>query len=87
MDVLLEQAGARSTELVLEALDEYSVEISDDPFEDYPIIVAYKLNGKYMSVRDLGPLWLMYPFDDYPELNTELSRSHCVWQLTRITVR
>jgi len=87
LSVLLNHIGASSKHLFLQALDEYEVEIVDGQIDSFPIIVAYKLNGKYMSVRDLGPLWVMYPFDDYPKLNSEQSRSHCVWQLTRITVR
>ncbi len=87
MDVLLERVGASSEHLVLEALDEYSVESLEEPYQSYPIVIAYKLNGKYMSVRELGPLWVMYPFDAYPELNSEQSRAQCVWQLRRITVR
>ncbi len=86
MDVLLERVGASSEHLLLEALDEYTVEARDEPYKSYPIVIAYKLNGKYLSVRELGPLWVMYPFDDYPELNSEQSRAQCVWQLSRITV-
>ncbi len=86
MDVLLKSVGAKSGHLSLEALDDYSVEVVDEMFDKYPIVLAYKLNGKYMSVRDLGPLWVMYPFDDFPELSTEQSRARCVWQLTRISV-
>lgn len=87
MDVLLEHVGASSENILLEALDEYSVEAIGESFQSYPIVVAYKLNGEYMSVRELGPLWVMYPFDDYPELNSEQSKARCVWQLKRITVR
>lgn len=87
VDVLLNHIGASSQHLFLQALDEYNVEIVDGQFDSFPIIVAYKLNGKYMSVRELGPLWVMYPFDDHPVLNSEQSRAHCVWQLTRITIR
>lgn len=86
VDVLLKHVGAETQHLYLQALDEYSVEIVDDPFNSYPIIVAYKKNGDYMSVRELGPLWVMYPFDDFPKLNSEQSRAHCIWQLTKIMV-
>ncbi len=86
MDVLLKSVGAKSGHLSLEALDDYRVEVVDEMFDKYPIVLAYKLNGKYMSVRDLGPLWVMYPLDDFPELNNEQSRARCVWQLTRISV-
>ena len=71
VDVLLNHLGASSQHLFLQALDEYSVEVVDGQFDSFPIIIAYKLNGEYMSVRELGPLWVMFPFDDHPELNSE----------------
>jgi len=86
LNVLLDHIGASSKHITLGALDEYQVEVTDGPFADYPIVVAYKRDGEYMSVRNLGPLWVMYPFDDHPELDTESSRANCVWQLNRITV-
>ena len=37
-----------------------------------------------MSVRDKGPLWVMYPFSDAPALKTETNYSRCIWQLNRL---
>jgi hypothetical protein len=36
-------------------------------------------------VRDQGPLWIMFPFDDKPELKSELIYSQSVWQLRKMT--
>ncbi|MBX2884550.1 MAG: hypothetical protein KTR32_31645 [Granulosicoccus sp.] len=85
-DVLLDSIGAQSEHVSLHALDEYSVDIVDGQFGKYPIVLAYEMDGHYMNVRNLGPLWLMYPFDDFPELDTAKNRGHCVWQLIRIEV-
>lgn len=86
-NVLLESIGADVSNVSLYALDEYSVDIMGGKFNEVPIVVAYKRDGEYMSIRELGPLWLMYPFDDYPHLDTSLTRGHCVWQLIRIEVK
>ena len=65
---------------------DYAVEIPvSDSVEDGPIL-AYELNGAPMSVRDKGPLWLVYPYDQNPEYRSEVIYSRSIWQLDRIEV-
>jgi hypothetical protein len=40
-----------------------------------------------MSLREKGPLWIIYPFDSSPEYQTELTYSRSIWQLNRIEVQ
>jgi hypothetical protein len=87
LDQLLEAAGTESRMLKMSAEDGYIYEPLKPMDSKYPIIVAYKKDGEYMSLRQLGPLWVMYPFDDYPELNTEENRAACVWQLKHMEVK
>ncbi len=83
---LLEFVGARSNSFRASALDKYWNDLRDMDFEKVPAIIAYQLNDKPMRLRDLGPLWIMFPFDEYPELATEKYKTACVWQLTGIDV-
>ena len=84
---LLETVGAKSKSMKMTAEDGYIFEL-DMGFDDkYPVIIAYKKNDDYMSLRELGPLWVMLPFDDFPELQTETYRAASVWQLTRLEIR
>lgn len=39
-----------------------------------------------MSVRDKGPLFLIYPFDDNPDLFDEVYFGRSVWQIAQIVV-
>ncbi|RYH00603.1 oxidoreductase, partial [Salipiger sp. IMCC34102] len=39
-----------------------------------------------MQVRDKGPLWIVYPYDDTPEYRSEVIYSRSIWQLDRIEV-
>ncbi|MBX2825297.1 MAG: oxidoreductase [Gammaproteobacteria bacterium] len=87
MDVLMQHVDADYSDITMSALDDYTVDMTELEFADYPIVLAYKVNGNYLSVRELGPLWVMYPFDDYPELDTSINKARCVWQLTSILVR
>lgn len=77
---LIVATGASGGTIIVTALNDYSVPMPASDAET-GVIVAYKLNGKYMQVKDKGPLWVIYPFDDKPELKTEAVYSRSVWQL------
>lgn len=87
LEQLLESLGTSSRMLKMSAADGYIYEPLKPIESKYPVIVAYKKDDDYMSLRQLGPLWVMYPFDDYPELDTEENRAACVWQLQHIEVK
>lgn len=73
--------GLRAT-----AVNEYSVRIPiDDAVPGGPII-AYLRNGEPMSVRDKGPLWIVYPYDADTKYQAEAIYSRSIWQLNRIEV-
>lgn len=83
---LMQALGISGGLLVARAINDYAVEIPvSDGVENGPIL-AYELNGVAMSVRDKGPLWLVYPYDHNPEYRTEVIYSRSIWQLDRIEV-
>ena len=70
--------------LLASAINDYTVEIPvSDAIEGGPII-AYLNNGKPMSIRDKGPLWIVYPYDSDPKYQAETIYSRSIWQLNRI---
>ena len=84
---VLDRVGARGEMLAAFALDGYTVEIPLSDAETYDVLLATTWNGEVMSVRRKGPLWVIYPVDDFPELRTESYSNRTIWQLTRIVVR
>jgi hypothetical protein len=82
---VLAAAGATGTNLKVRALNDYAADV---PAEDAKLdtILATKLNGKPMSVRDKGPLMLVYPFDLDASLYNEKFFSRSVWQIKEIEV-
>ncbi|HXV24955.1 MAG TPA: molybdopterin-dependent oxidoreductase [Alphaproteobacteria bacterium] len=78
--------GARGTTLIASALNDYQVEIPISDFENYPVLFALKMDGHELTVRDRGPIWIVYPRDDFPELRNEKVNSRWVWQLSGLTV-
>lgn len=84
---ILEAAGAQGQTLRMTALNDYRVDLPADDAERFDVIVARLIDGRAMSVREKGPLFVMYPFDKHPELRNTVYFSRCIWQLRRIEVR
>jgi hypothetical protein len=86
LDVLLDHVGATGDTLQLRALNDYRITIpASDAREGGPII-AYEQNGSQMSVRNKGPLWLVYPYDSVTAYQTEEIYARSIWQLIEIEV-
>lgn len=84
---LMERLGAEGEVIAASALNDYTVEIPlTDAVEGGPI-VAFEQNGKQLSVRDKGPLWIVYPYDSRTDYQSEVIYARSIWQLARIEVK
>lgn len=83
---LLEPLRPAGKTLRITALNDYSVNIPLSDLQHYQPVLAWQLNGKALSMRNKGPLFLVYPFDSYPELNNPLYYARSIWQIKTITV-
>jgi hypothetical protein len=87
LEALLRVVGATGSTLTSKAINDYAVDIpASDAVTNGPII-AYLLNGEPMSVREKGPLWVVYPYDSKDEYRAEVYYSRSIWQLTSIDVK
>lgn len=84
---LLSFVGASGTTLVALALDGYSIEIPVHDAERYPVLLAMEKKGEPMTVREKGPIWVIYPIDQFKELHDQKYSSRSIWQLNRIDVQ
>ena len=84
---LLEAVGAEGTTLKVLALNDYESDIPMSDFTDYPVILATTLGGAPMSVREKGPIFVIYPFDEKPDLNNETYYGRSAWQVKSIEVK
>ena len=81
---LIDLIGVTNGMLRATAINNYAIEIPvSDAVNEGPII-AYLMDGKKMSVRDKGPLWIVYPYDANPDYRSEVVYSRSIWQLDRI---
>lgn len=83
---LLERVGAKGDRIEAVALNNYRVEIPISDAAGYDVILAMRVGGKDMSIRDRGPLWLIYPWSGHEELRQELYYSRAIWQIREIIV-
>lgn len=81
---VLKLAGIKSGQIRLVALNDYTISIPVSDAFQYDVIVARLLNGKPMSVREKGPLFVVYPFHEHEELRKTDYYRRCSWQLRRI---
>ena len=84
---VLDAAGALGETVDAIALNDYSYTISIKDFRDYPGLIASTLNGEPMRVRDKGPLWIIYPRDEFKELRKPEIEYRMVWQLRTLDVK
>jgi len=81
---LLEQVGNKGALLQVIALNEYMTEIPLVDFAEHGAIFATHQDGHRISVRNLGPIKVVYPFDTNPVLKTEVFFSRSIWQINKI---
>lgn len=84
---LLDAVDADGSVLRVTALNDYAADIPVDEVRSYPILLASRIDGRTMPVREKGPLWVIYPIADYPELEGGESDAKMVWQVETIEVR
>lgn len=83
---LLEAVGARGRTMKVTALNDYTAEVPVADFREHEVILAMKQDGRTMRVRDKGPLFIVYPFDEEPRLRSDLYLSRSVWQIKSIAI-
>lgn len=83
---LMDYVGAKGSVVKVTALNDYTTVIPLSDFKKYNVMLALKINGEYMRVRDKGPLFIVYPYDSVPELNNQVYYSRSAWQVSRMSI-
>lgn len=72
--------------LRVEALNDYSALIPLSDLDAFDPILAYHRDGQAIGIAERGPLFVIYPMLDHPELRTQVYFNRTVWQVRRITL-
>lgn len=86
-DALARAGITGAAELRMVAANDYTVVIPYSDLVDYGVLLATEVNGERLTLRNRGPIWLMYPLDQYPELKSSTYNDRQIWQLVEIEAR
>lgn len=86
LSAVLQTVGVKEGMIVLSASNDYEAEVPFDTVTEEIPMIAMSIDGKLMSLRDKGPLWLVYPYDRATQYQSEVVYTRSVWQLERIEV-
>ncbi len=64
--------------------DNYRASLPYSDMKKYGVILATSLDGKRLKLSDWGPLYIIYPYDEYMELKTPAGLMKMIWQVCRI---
>lgn len=81
---ILETVDLDGESVVAVAVNDYKAVIPARLIDDRFPILATQRDGKAYSRREKGPLWIVFPFDQSEEFQSELVFSSSVWQLTEL---
>ena len=85
---VMQVAGVTSGTLMFKALDDYSAPIPWEDLVRYGVILAHSKDGQRLVNKRWGPLWTIYPRDQYPvALSGPMAESRFIWQVDRIEAR
>jgi hypothetical protein len=82
---LLDAVDAEGETLRATALNDYEITMPLAAARD-GALVAYAMDGEAMSVREKGPLWIVYPYDSDIAYQSETIYARSIWQLNRIRI-
>lgn len=83
---LLSAIGREPSDLKIFAINDYNVTFPAEDIQAGAPILANRIGGEPFSVREKGPLWIVFPFDKDDTYRTELIFSLSVWQVNRIAI-
>lgn len=82
---LLDHLGAEGEMLVLTALNDYQIRFPVAYAAQHDVLLALDHNGTPMSVRDKGPIWVVFPLDAAGARDKRFD-GEMIWQLSRLHV-
>lgn len=69
------------------AIDGYSAVINSNIISEQAPLLAFLRNDIPMSIRNQGPIWLIFPYDSDQKYRTETIYAMSVWQIRSLRVQ
>lgn len=89
LSTVLAAAGAvpNAKEMRFYAIDAYEITIPMADIAKFHPVMAHTQNGTRLQIVTRGPVFLVYPRDQYPELTAIKGQAQFVWMVCKIDVR
>lgn len=84
---LLAAIGAEGDTAIATALNDYQISVSLNELRAFPVMLALKMDGEYLTIRDKGPIWIVYPRDQYVNFQNSETDKRWIWQLSKIEIK
>jgi hypothetical protein len=85
---VLKAVGAYGSQIEIHTLDDYTCVVPVADADRYGVVLAYAMNGQRLKVSNFGPLFLIYPRDQFPmELDGAAGDAKFAWQIKSMTIR
>lgn len=85
---VLKTVGAYGSEIEIHTIDDYTCVVPVSDAARYGAVLAYEMNGKRLKVSNFGPLFLIYPRDQFPmELDGAAGDAKFAWQIVSMTIK
>ncbi len=84
IDVIDRIGRTGSVRVRMTAANAFSVDVDIAELVKYGAILALEMDGKTLTLRGKGPIWMMYPIDTFPELQDPAFNNRLIWQLQSI---
>lgn len=86
LKALIEYADMAPGDVQIYAINDYNIVLPNEKIEDGAPIIANRINGAPFSVREKGPLWVVFPYDRLARYTSEEYFALSVWQLNKLNV-
>ena len=86
-DVLAKAKVSKGSTLEVRALNDFVTDVPASDAYQYDVILTTHIDGKRITKRDKGPLFIMYPLSERKELNTGMFYNRSAWQIKQIIVK
>jgi len=83
---VLAAVKASGTSIRAVALNDYRISIPVEDPRQYRVLMATRMDDQPIPVRTKGPLFIVYPFDSRPELQSNRFYERSIWQLKAIEI-
>ncbi|WP_374378445.1 molybdopterin-dependent oxidoreductase [Dongia sp.] len=85
--LVLDAVGATGANITAHALNDYSADLPVEDADKFGVILATRMDGELLSIRDKGPIFVIYPYDSDPVLQHDVYYTRSVWQVDKLTLK